>query len=151
MMRFRLLLIFMGTASLVLPGCGKPKPPPIVPAEGTVYLDGKPLPFARVTFMPMLENFGAEYNSMAITDENGHFVLTCTLQNQPGAAAGKHQVLVGEHTPGEMRGKQQDLADYTAKLKNRPIPPDYAVLSKALLSVEVKAGETVYDLQLTRN
>ena len=42
------------------------------------------------------------------------------------------------------------LAVYQAKLKNRPIPDNYAVYIRTPLTVEVKAGQTTYDLQLTR-
>jgi hypothetical protein len=40
-------------ALLTATGC-KPTPPPVVPAEGTVYLDGQPLPFAQIDFIPEL-------------------------------------------------------------------------------------------------
>ena len=57
-------------------GCS-PKMPPVVPVSGTVYLDGQPLPLARLEFVPELKNFGAESNSTAVTDEAGHFTLIC--------------------------------------------------------------------------
>jgi hypothetical protein len=146
------LALAAGTA-LLGPGCAN-QPPAIVPAEGTVYLDGKPLPLARIEFVPELKNFGAEYNSTAVTDENGHFVLTCAINQQAGAAVATHRVVVTEHTPDDMRGMsgqaQAKLADYLAKLKNRPIPEQYGVFSKTPLTVEVKKGQTTYDVQMTR-
>jgi hypothetical protein len=63
-------------AAVGLVGCGK-RLPPIVSVEGTVVLDGKPLPRAAVEFMPVLDDFGAETVSAAITDDKGHFVLIC--------------------------------------------------------------------------
>ena len=45
---------------------------------------------------------------------------------------------------------QAKLADYLAKLKNRPIPEEYGAHSKTPLTVEVTAGQGTYDLKLTR-
>jgi hypothetical protein len=136
-----------------LAGC-KPVPPPVVEAEGTVTLDGAPLPFAYVQFVPDLKHFGAELNSGGLTDEQGHFVLTCVTRSQPGAVVAKHHVLVTESTPADMRGmdekSQERLAAYQAKLKNRPIPGVYATLSKTPLEIEVKSDQKTYDLKLTR-
>jgi len=143
------------TAGLVaaVAGCAS-KPPAIVAVDGTATLDGAPLPFAQVEFIPELKNFGAEYNSSAVTDENGHFVLVCALGQQSGAAVATHKVLVSEYTPDDMRGMsgqaQAKLADYQAKQKNRPIPAEYGVLAKTPLTVQVKSAGT-YDLKLSRN
>ena len=141
-------------AALALPGCAK-VPPPVTDAEGTVLLDGKPLPQAQVEFVPELRNFGAEMDSLAVTDDRGHFHLTCTYKQQPGAVVGKHHVLVSEPpTPAEFGSQdertQAKFAQYMAKLKNRPIPEAYGTLGKTPLVVEVKPGQTTYDLQLTR-
>lgn len=140
-------------SALLIPRCA-PKPPAIVPVEGTVYLDGKPLPMAQVEFVPQLKDFGAEYNSSAVTDEKGHFVLVCAYGQQPGAAVATHKVLVTDHVPDDMRGMsgqaQARLSGYLAKLQNRPIPEPYAVLSRTPLTVEVKPGQATYELQLSR-
>jgi hypothetical protein len=148
-----LAVLGLGVA-LTLSGCKK-VPPPVTEAEGTVLLDGKPLPQAQVEFVPDLRDFGAEMNSTAVTDDAGHFHLTCGFNEQPGAVVAKHRVIVMEPpTPGEFRGQdeatQTRLAQYIAKLKNRPIPEKYGTLSKTPLVVEVKAGQSTYDLQLTR-
>jgi hypothetical protein len=143
----------LGLLALTLSGCTK-APPPVVEAEGTVLLDGKPLPLAHVEFVPELHNFGAEMNSTGETDDAGHFHLTCMFKQQPGAVVAKHHVIVMEPpTPAEFRSQdeatQARYAQYIAKLKNRPIPDKYATLSKTPLVVEVKAGQTSYDLQLS--
>jgi hypothetical protein len=140
--------------ALALPGCRR-VPPPVTEAEGTVLLDGKPLPQAQVEFVPELRHFGAEMNSTAVTDDQGHFHLTCAYNQQAGAVVAKHHVLVSEApVPAELRGmderSQTKLAQYQAQLKNRPIPDVYGTLSKTPLVVEVKPGEKTYDLQLTR-
>jgi hypothetical protein len=141
--------------ALALAGCRK-VPPPVTEAEGTVLLDGKPLPQAQVEFVPQLSNFGAEVNSTAVTDDQGHFQLTCAYNQRSGAVVGKHHVLVSDPPPSaDMRGmderSQTRLAQYQAKLKNRPIPDVYRTLGKTPLVVEVKPGEKTYDLQLKRD
>ena len=132
-------------ALLAATGC-KPTPPAVVPVEGTIYLDDKPLPFAQIDFVPELTEFGAEMNSSAISDENGMFVLKSMHMQQSGAAVAKHRVLVNEHTPDDMRGmdgkSQHRLAVYMAGLKNRPIPEVYGVAMRTPLRVEVKAGQS---------
>jgi hypothetical protein len=136
-------------------GCAGKKPPPVVPVEGIVYLDNRPLPFARIDFIPMVEDFGAELNSYGVTDENGRYTLTCFHGNQPGAVAAEHRVLISEHTPDDVRGgdanSQKRMTEYVAKLKNRPIPREYSELSQQKVTIEVKAGQTTYDIRLTRS
>src|SRR5262249_20609279 len=122
----------------------------------TVLLDGKPLPKAQVEFIPDLRHFGAETNSRGVTDDAGHFRLTCLYNQQPGAVVAKHHVVVTEApTPAELRGmderSQTKLAQYQATLKNRPIPEVYGSLGKTPLVVEVKPGQPTYDLRLTRD
>jgi hypothetical protein len=146
-------LAILGVA-FTLSGCQK-VPPPVTEADGTVLLDGKPLPQAHVEFVPELRHFGAEMNSTAVTDDAGHFHLTCSFNQQPGAVVAKHHVIVMEApTPAEYRGQderaQTGLAQYYAKLKNRPIPEKYGTLSTTPLVVEVKAGQSTYNLDLTR-
>jgi hypothetical protein len=141
-------------AALALPGCRR-VPPPVTDAEGTVLLDGKPLPQAQVEFVPELTHFGAEMNSTAVTDDQGHFHLTCAYNQQPGATVGKHHVLVTEPpTPPEFRSQdertQAKLNQYLSRLKNRPIPEAYGTLGKTPLVVEVKADQKMYKLELSR-
>ena len=133
-------------------GCAK-KFPPIVPTEGTVTINGKPLPNAAVTFVPVLEHFGAESYSTATTDGNGHFVLTCHFNNQPGAAVGEHVVLIEEGAlPEKMRGEQDGrvIDAYRAKLGNRPIPPEYSSFGKSPLRTEVKEGRGPVAVAISR-
>jgi hypothetical protein len=137
---------------LLMGGCGK-SPPAITPAEGTVTYLGQPLAHVQVQFIPMLKDFGAEWNSVGVTDENGHFTLACG--DQPGAAVARHRVLVLEGPlPPEARGQtekaQSAFTQYMSKLKNRPIPAKYANVSQTPLEIDVKAGQTTYDVVLER-
>ncbi|HEX4592308.1 MAG TPA: carboxypeptidase-like regulatory domain-containing protein, partial [Gemmataceae bacterium] len=135
-------------------GCGK-TPPPFTEVSGVVLLDGQPLPRARVEFQPELSNFGAEMISSAVTDDDGRFTLTRSGRDQPGAAVGKHRVLIKElPTPREFRsqdpGTQARYAEYKSKLKNRPIPAGYGELTTAI-EVEVKPEQKEYKIELKRN
>jgi hypothetical protein len=135
-----------------LAGCAK-KPPAVVEVTGVVLLGGQPLPKANVQFVPQLEEFGAEFNSSAVTDEQGRFTLTL-MNQQPGAAVGRHKVLVTEHTPDEFRGEgaraQEGMARFRAGLKNRPIPEVYGNVLMSPLEVEVKADQKEYTINLSR-
>jgi hypothetical protein len=139
---------------VLLVGCAG-SPPPVTEAEGTVLLDGNPLPFAQVEFLPELSRFGAEMNSTATTDEKGHYRLICGYKQQPGAVVGKHRVLIREApTPAEYRGmsgeKQEAAARYAAGLKNRPIPGQYSTAATTTLTVDVTAAKKTYDFDLKR-
>jgi hypothetical protein len=141
------VLVVLGIAAL---GCAK-TPPPVTTVEGTVLLDGKPLPFAMVQFMPDTADFGAELNSTGVTDEMGHFTLTCTRQNEPGAVVGKHRVVVIEGpVPGDIRRNQDKAAEYQNKLKNRPIPAAYGTFSQTPIIIEVTADKKDYTVKMTR-
>jgi hypothetical protein len=138
--------------ALLAAGCGK-RPPAITPAEGTVYFNGEPLANAQVQFVPMLPDFGAEYNSVGVTNEKGHFTLTCG--DQSGAAVGRNRVLVLEGpVPAEARGQseeaQKTFTKYMTKLKNRPIPTRYATVSQTPLEMEVTVSQKTYDVTLER-
>lgn len=148
----RALVIVVGLSGVIgLAGCAH-RLPPLVAAQGTVLLNGQPLPKASVTFVPMLDHFGAEANSTAVTDENGHFILTCAYNNQPGAVVGTHVVLVSETMPEDLRNVQDSrvVDAYRAKLGNRPIPPDYSSVSKSPIKIEVKEGQSEYKVELKR-
>jgi len=137
---------------LLAGGCGR-KPPTLTPAEGTVTYLGQPLANVQVQFVPMLKDFGAEWNSVGVTDEKGHFTLTCG--GEAGAAVGRHRILVVEGPlPAGARGQSQEaqaaFSQYMSKLKNRPIPTKYATVSQTPLEMEVKAGQSVYDVVLER-
>jgi hypothetical protein len=140
-------------AALAVCGCSKALPP-VVPVSGVVLLDGKPLSHAKIEFVPDISGFGAETNSLAITDDQGRFTLANNFTQAPGAAVGKHHVLVTEPpTPKEFRGQdpavQARFAEHLAKSGNRPIPKEYGVLATALV-VEVTAEPKEYRIELQR-
>lgn len=153
-MRLRATVCLALLGPVLAAGCS-PTPPPVTPAEGVVLLNGAPLPNAQVTFMPQLDHFGAEMNSTGMTDEKGHFTLTCAFKGEPGAAVGKHKVLVTDApVPADARGPsqaaQEKAARFLAGLKNRPIPTAYAAAGTTPLTVDVTAEQKTYTIKLTR-
>jgi hypothetical protein len=133
-------------------GCG-PKLPPIVPVEGVVTINGKPVANALVVFMPVLERFGMETISTATTDEHGHYTLICQTAQTPGAVTGSHIVTVSETAVPENFRTGHDykgLEAYYAKFGNRPIPTEYQNRSKTPLKIEVSNQTPVINLDLKR-
>ena len=138
-----------GLAALLAAGCGK-TPPPIVPAQGVITLDGRPLNKVEVRFVPV-EGYGGEYIAVGVTDEAGRFQLTCN--GKPGACACQNRVVVIDtDPPPRLQGEnaQAELAQYLQSLGGRPIPPKYGSLAESPLEAAVTAGRTEYDFDLTR-
>lgn len=136
----------------VIPACSK-SPPPIVLVSGIVTINGQPVPGAEVTFIPLIKGFDGNYMATAITDENGRYDLQ--VLGKPGACAASSVVTVAEGPlPDDARGQsaasQMRATRFMAALKNRPIPSQYTTAAQTPLKVEVKVGQTQYDLVLTR-
>src|SRR5260370_29576410 len=74
---------------LTAAGCGGAK---TVKVEGIVTLDGKPLPGATVSFMPVDESRSARVAS-GQSDADGNFRLT-TFRTDDGALPGEYKVIV---------------------------------------------------------
>lgn len=152
MTRSRAWSVGLLLAALLLPGCSQ-SPPAIIPVEGVVTLNGKPLPNALVQFVPMLQGFGAEYIATGTTDDAGRFKLACL--GREGACAGENRVTVSDPpTPEEARGQsgeaQKAASRFKAALKNRPIPEQYTIPGLSPLRVTVTAETKNCELKLTR-
>lgn len=152
-LRETLLVVSCCLVVATVAGCGKPKPPPLVEVKGTITVNDAPLPSARIRFLPSFPGFGAEVIAEAVSDAEGRYTLTCGTV--PGACIGTHRVVVEEGplppgTSGESGDAQMKMTRYLQGLANRPIPPQYGNLAQSPLNVEVKVGETTYDLKLTR-
>ena len=81
----RLSLVVLGL--LVLTGCGDQRPTRVKVA-GQVLIDGQPLKFGHVRFVPK----GARPSEGKL-DETGHFTLTC-YDGGDGAVPGVHRIEV---------------------------------------------------------
>ena len=135
-----------------LAGCGKPEPPPRVPASGTVSIGGKPVPSALVTFYPLFEGFGGELIAEGVTDSQGRFTLAGPLGE--GACVGRHKVTVTDApSPDDAREQsaagQRRMQEFLRSLTNRPIGEQFGSLATTPLEVEIKAEGGPYDLNLT--
>ena len=108
-------------------GCG-PGGPEIAPVQGTVTMDGDPLPNASVVFVP--ENGRP---AGATTDSQGRYKLTFS-EGREGAMLGKHKVRISTASdPSETPGGEP--------IPGTPetIPMKYNALTE--LEFTVKAGE----------
>jgi hypothetical protein len=79
---------------LLLPGCNRAPAGPLVPVEGIVSLDGKPLGAADVMFIPQGETPGQA--AVARTGADGKFELLSADRKQKGTAVGNYQVIVSK-------------------------------------------------------
>ena len=138
--------------TLAVVGCGKPKPPPLAAVEGLVTIDGKPVPMALVTFVPLFEGFGGEVIAEGISDDEGRYRLSSPLG--PGACVGRHKVTVTDApSPDDTRDQsvasQRAYEAFRKKLTNRPIGAAFGSVVDTPLEVEVTAEGGSYDLTLT--
>jgi hypothetical protein len=116
--------------------------------QGTLKMDGKPVANVRVEFWPQL---GAEHrapSSAGVTDEKGAYRLTCE-NGKPGAVIARHKVVLLQ---GRAAATPDEKADDTAPRKSGPaIPVAYTIASQTPLEVNVKTGESTYDLTVKQN
>ncbi len=118
-MKTNLLLAAFSGLLLISVGCGPSYK--IVPASGTVTLNGKPLANATVLTQPI----GSEDNenpgpgSFAETDADGHFVLEFQHEAVVGAAPGDCWIKIVENA--EKRASNDD----TAEIVRSRVPLDY--------------------------
>jgi hypothetical protein len=149
-MWYRLCAISCLAALALAGGCGKSPPPTIVAVEGTILLNGKPLPKAEVRFTPVTD-LGPEYIAIGVTDEKGQFKLSCN--GQPGACACDSYVTVKEaEIPAKLRPEsaQAELHKYLESLGNRPVPRKYGNVAETPLRVMVTADQKDYPFKLVR-
>lgn len=145
-----LLLLF----SLSVAGCSTKEKIVLVPVEGKLMMDGKPVPLARVEFMPEFKGHGAESNSSAVTDEAGKFVLLIS-NGEPGCAIAKHHVVISEapvapNMRGQDEASQNRYAEYTRNLKNRPLPERYQTYTSTPLIIDITAEKRDLVLEMRR-
>lgn len=84
--------LLLSTALVLALGCGGAK---YAPVSGTVMLDGKPLPKAVVTFMPVVQEGAkdAGESSTGKTNDKGEFTLKSS-SGKTGALVGQHKVSI---------------------------------------------------------
>jgi hypothetical protein len=100
--------LLAGTLTAAL-GCGQGK---TVKVEGVVTLDGKPLPAATVTYVPVGDGRAASGR----TDQDGTFRLT-TFRPDDGAVPGEYKVTVVVEKPTEERFVGRNPDSFTDREK----------------------------------
>lgn len=133
-------------------GCRK-SPPPLVEAQGTITLDGKPLPRASIMLFPTFKGFGSNLIAVATSDDEGRFRLECGVGK--GACAGSYKATVTEYPvpPDMMRSSRTGdatIRQFYDKLPNRPIPAQFGDLASTPLRIEIVKGQGEYEIVLTR-
>ncbi|MBN2294871.1 MAG: hypothetical protein JXM70_20755, partial [Pirellulales bacterium] len=88
---------FIVLGTIVLTGCGD-SGPKLVPVEGTVTLDGKPLANKSLMFVPIDGTSG--HGAGGSTDAGGKYTLQAVVpgatRDHPGIPAGRYRVNVFE-------------------------------------------------------
>lgn len=120
----------------LLMGCGGVDRPELATVKGRITLKGKPVPLAKVIFIP--KNGGQ--SSSGETGPNGDYELFFRYE-EPGAELGKHTISVSTFEP-------QEVADDGKRQGGRAemVPKQYN--TESTLEREVVAGENVIDLEL---
>ncbi|HVS37648.1 MAG TPA: hypothetical protein VMS17_18950 [Gemmataceae bacterium] len=131
-------------AVLLAAGCGGKQAAFNEKVEGTVKIDGAPLTQVMVEFVPDDAAAGAP-TATGYTDGKGHFQLTHD-KNQPGAALGKHHVILVQGRPGGAQGDRDAQPDAPAAA---PLPQVYTIAAKTPLQVEITATQHTYDLTVS--
>jgi hypothetical protein len=115
---------------LAASGCSEGRPAR-VPVSGQVLIDGQPLKFGVVDFVPEDGR-----SSSGVLDSNGNFTLSCFTEND-GALVGKHQIQV--HA-------EEVVNDTTARIH---APKKYGYLSTSGLSENIKEPTNSIVINLT--
>jgi hypothetical protein len=130
--------IAVALASVIVFGCSNSGQLETAPVSGRVLLDGKPLTFGVVTFVPSLGR-AAKGDVQA----DGSFRLG-TYKGDDGAIIGKHKASVIAIRPSASGGSSAERTDSVFVL-----PSSYAIPEESGFEFEVKAGEAnKFTLQL---
>ncbi|MGI6414919.1 MAG: carboxypeptidase regulatory-like domain-containing protein [Thermoguttaceae bacterium] len=120
------MALFFSAIVPAIVGCGRSDLPELGRVQGTVTLDGKPLPNAAVGFYPL----SGGRQALAIIDEEGKYELTF-VDGVNGAKTGVNEVTVF----------WPDGTEPTA-----PIPAKYNKDSE--LKFDVKPGKNTFDIKM---
>lgn len=143
---FCALAVFISALS----GCGN-GPDGAYPVSGKVTLDGKPLPYVKITFIP--DN--GDRSASAVTDGEGVFDSASTLRPGDGVFAGSHKIVITSKHPPGMPGEGQtgfgeggDGSSGDAEI-TPPFPAKYGnvALSDLTATIEEKSNEITFELK----
>jgi hypothetical protein len=119
---------------VVITGCAEPQAK-LIPARGTIKINGKPAGNISIQFLPDVKEkeVGAFPSSLAISKDDGSFELA-THDNQPGAVPGKHKVILNDID--EERPEQ-------GKERTKPIRLDASYSVAGNLTATVEEGKSI--------
>jgi hypothetical protein len=113
--------------------------------EGTLLLDGAPLPGALIEFVPDVPQGTKAPSSSGVTDEKGYFRLTRSDNHRPGAVVGNHHVVI---LPGR-QAVDRDDPNAQDRAAASQVPNAYMTV-KSPLVVEVSKEPRAYELRISR-
>lgn len=130
--------VFVVGCVLSIAGCGGDGIS-IIPTEGTVTLDGKPLDKIMVEFWPESEG----PRSFATTDDQGHFELTTDDGKRMGAAPGSHKVVLKDMSiyNDKFLGRAAENQTNNSSGKKARISGKYSLPSTTNLVMVVEKGK----------
>jgi len=136
-MKLRDSLLAMMVLSLA--GCNSgPAGPTLVPVEGVVTLDDKPLSGAVLLFQPQGNTAGQ--GGTARTDAAGKFALTSFDLKDKGAAAGTYRVTISKKVkPDGSDFQPSPDEDPMLAAYKEVLPPQYTDDAQTTLSADVPA------------
>lgn len=140
----------VGLACVAMSGCGSPHE--FGEVEGTVTLDGVPVPDLLITSEPDCTLGPPGPRSIASTDAESRFRLYCDLLGRDGAVVARHRVVLCDARETEPSGPE------SAKRPRKPSPPKrgpklptrYENANESPLRIEVLPGKQTIDLALTK-
>jgi hypothetical protein len=125
--------------------CGCSRGVPLGQVEGTLQMNGAPLPDAMVTFIPEDRQLP---QSTGISNAEGHFELRCN-NGAMGAAVGDHRVTVID-AAGAPAGKSKDDDELPEGADAPPsrVPQKYTRPDKTPLRQSVSSGSQNIAIEL---
>jgi len=140
----------IGVASVASFGCGKRHQ--FAEVEGTVTLDGVPVPDLLIISEPDATLGPPGPRSIASTDAAGRFRLYCDIMGRDGAVVAHHRVVLCDTNDSGPGGPESSKRPRTATPPKRApkLPSRYETANESPLRIEVRAGKQTIDLALTR-
>ena len=133
-----LAVVLLGVCLLFSTGCGSEKDPRarhLVPARGTITIDGAPLGGATIIFAPT-ENNQFSVQSATMSDQNGRFELTTFLPGD-GIHPGNYNVTVFKD---ETFNSVSDEEIARMEASGRGV--SYDIITRSLIPTRYNSSET---------
>ncbi|MFI4876659.1 MAG: carboxypeptidase-like regulatory domain-containing protein [Blastopirellula sp. JB062] len=130
------------SVALLLTACGcagEQLDPEYKPVTGTVTLDGRPLPDAQLSFVPL----GSGSSGSGFTDESGKYQLYYAAR-RPGAKFGENRVFITKSKPST--GKQGEFAGMR-EADIEMLPARYNRKTELTANIEDKRNVIDFDLK----